>query len=155
MNKNGISDNHNPALAYTLEKFVNLGSQDELTYNNFSILSSANNITYTDQCILDYYIDDMKNSCKKVTELSSEEINKYKYRPDLLAYDVYGSTQLDFIVLLCNGIIDPKEFDFKKKYLMLPTKQYLNSLLSTIYSSESDWIDINRENMKKTSTSKS
>lgn len=143
-----ISDNHNPALTYTLERFVELGTQDDLTYYNFSILRSTNNITYTDQCILDYYINDMKSSCKKVTEISNEEINKYKYRPDLLAYDVYGSTQLDFIILICNGIIDPKEFDFKKKYLMLPTKEYLNWLMSEIYSSESDWIDINRKELK-------
>ena len=149
-----ISDDHNPALAYTLENFVSLGSQDELTYSNFSILRSVNSITYTDQCILDYYIKEMKSSCKKVTELSSEDINRYKYRPVLLARGVYGSTQLDFIVLICNGIIDPKDFDFKKKYLMLPTKSYLNWLMSEIYSSEADWISINREDMKRTSTSK-
>jgi len=149
-----VAKEHDPVYSYTLEDFVKLGDQDDLTYYNFSILRSADNITFADQSILDYYISEMRSSCKKVTDISKQEINKYKYRPDLLAYDIYGSTQLDFVVLICNGVIDPKEFDFKKKYLMLPTKQYLASLMSTIYSSESEWLDINRESLIKETTAK-
>lgn len=149
-----ISKEHDPSYAYTLEDFVRLGDQDDLTYYNFSILRSACNITFADQSILDYYISEMRSACKKVTDISKQEVNKYKYRPDLLAFDIYGSTQLDFVVLICNGVIDPKEFDFKKKYLMLPTKQYLGTMMNSIYSSEADWLDINRETLRKETTAK-
>lgn len=132
----------NPARTYTLTDFVDIGRQDELTYGNFSTLfKKDNNFSYVDQNILDYYIEELKGICKKVTKISSEEIAKYKYSPDLLAYDLYGSTQLDFILLLCNGIIDPKEFDFKKSYILVPPYEDLYNLLSSIYNSESTWLE--------------
>ena len=36
--------------------------------------------------------------------MSNEEYRRYKYRPDLFAYDVYGKTDYDFVILLVNGI---------------------------------------------------
>ena len=85
--------------------------------------------------------------CLEVTEFTQEEINKYRYAPDLLAYDIYGSTQLDFIVLLCNGIIDPKEFDLSRGKIYLPTLIDLTNFLSETFESESDWIALNRQEM--------
>lgn len=140
---------NDPAYTYTLADFVELGKQDELVYTSFAIQRIANNITFADQSVIDFYIKELRNSCKKVTGLTAEEISRYKYRPDLLAFDVYGSVQLDFLVLLCNGIIDPKDFNLKKSYIMLPTKDYLGSILSAIYNSEYQWIEINRNSLKE------
>ena len=141
--------NNNPALTYTLSDFVELGKQDEMTYNNFSIIRYRMSTEFAEQNIVDYYLSELRTICLKITSISEEEINRYKYAPDLLAYDVYGTTQLDFIVLLCNGIIDPKEFDFKRKYLLLPKADALKEFLSRVYNSESDWININRTELKK------
>lgn len=134
----------NPALTYTLTDFIEVGKQDELTYTNFSILRYRMNTTFIEQNILDYYLAELKKLCKKITTFSEEEINKYKYAPDILAYDIYGTTQLDFIVLLCNGIIDPKEFDFKKGYILLPKANILSEFLSMVYNSEYEWLSTNR-----------
>ncbi len=135
----------NPARTYTLSDFVDIGRQDELTYGNFSTLfQKSDTFSYSDQNILDYYIDELKSICKKVTKLTTEDIAKYKYSPDLLAYDLYGSTQLDFILLLCNGIIDPKEFDFKNSYLLVPPYEDLYNLLSSIYNAENTWLTENK-----------
>jgi len=138
---------NDPAMTYTLSDFINLGTQDETTYRNFSILSYRMNTEFVDQNILDYYLKELKSVCMKITDFTPEEIIKYKYAPDLLAYDVYGSTQLDFIVLLCNGMIDPKEFDFKRKYLLLPRSSILKEFLSQVYNSETDWMDLNRSEL--------
>ena len=139
---------HDPAVTYTLSDFVEMGSQDELTYSNFAILRYKMQTEFAEQNILDYYLQELKNLCIKVTEFTEEEIVKYKYAPDMLAYYLYGSTQLDFIILLCNGIIDPKEFDFKRNYLLLPRASILNEFLSRVYNTESTWLDINRSELK-------
>ena len=133
-----------PAKTYTLTDFVDQGLQDELTYSNFSIIQYREKSEYVDQCIMDYYLAEMKRLCKKITSFTYDEKVKYKYSPDLLAYDIYGSTQLDFIVLLCNGIIDPKEFDFTRGYLLLPSATVLKEFLSAVYNSEAEWIELNR-----------
>jgi len=139
-----ITGGSNPAKTYTIEDFIDMKTQDEITYINYSILNYNANITYTDQCILDFYMKELKDICLEVTDFTQEEINKYRYAPDLLAYDIYGSTQLDFIVLLCNGIIDPKEFDLNKGKIYLPTLIDITNFLSETYSSESEWLNINR-----------
>ena len=135
---------NNPALTYTLTDFIAMQDQDELTYKNFAIINHSLKTDFVEQNILDDYLGELKKLCLKITEFEPEQIVKYKYAPDLLAYDVYGSTQLDFIVLLCNGMIDPKEFDFKRKYLLLPQSSILKEFLSMVYNAESDWLNINK-----------
>lgn len=134
----GIS---NPATTYTLPDFVSDGVTDEQTYKNFSITRNTLDAQFVDIDLIDFYIDELKSICVKITEFTSDEIAEYKYHPDLLAYYLYGSTQLDFIVMLCNGIIDPKDFDFKRGYILVPRKDYLKKFLSEIYNSERKWIE--------------
>ena len=143
-----MATKNNPALTYTLSEFMDMKSQDELTYENFSIIRYEMQTKFAEQNIIDYYFRELKNICMKITSFTKEEIVKYRYAPDILAYDVYGSTQLDFIVLLCNGIIDPKEFDFKRKYLLLPKAAHLKEFLSKVYNSESGWLELNRAELK-------
>ena len=143
-----INSKNNPALTCTFKDFIEMGGQDEITYRNFSILRYNVQTEFVEQNILDYYIRELRSLCIKVTEFSEEDIVKYRYAPDMLAYYLYKSTQLDFIILLCNGIIDPKEFDFKRKYIYLPKASVLNEFLSNVYNSESTWLDINRADIK-------
>ena len=46
-------------------------------------------------------------------------------------------------------MIDPKDFNLKKSYIMLPTKDYLGSILSSIYNSEYRWLEINRNSLEE------
>lgn len=137
---------NNPATTYTLSDFIAMKNQDELTYANFAIFDYKFGEKFVEESVIDYYIKELKSICIKVNSLTVEEIAKYKYDPGLLSYDIYGTTSLDFIILLCNGIIDPKEFDFKRSYLMLPKASSLSTILSAIYNSESKWLEINKNN---------
>lgn len=137
MAKRGIE----PALTYTLEDFVAAGVTDEMTYRNFSILEVIDGIEMVDHCLIEDYLDECISLCA-IVELDNETYNKYKYCPDLLAYDVYGSTQLDFVVMYLNGIIDPKEFTMKK--IKLPYASQLRTILSEIYNSNIGYIEQNR-----------
>jgi hypothetical protein len=114
---------------------------DEQTYYNFSILEKINNIVLTDHNLIDDYIDTFIPFCKTV-DLSDEEFKKYKYCPDLLAYDVYGSTQLDFVILAINNMIDPREFTQKR--IILPMSSVLSAFLSDVKNTNSGYISQNR-----------
>lgn len=137
---------NNPAKTFTLEQFIAMKSTDNITYNNFSIYGKIDGQKILESNILDEYLDELVSLCK-VVKLSSDEARKYKYAPDLLAYDVYGSTQLDFVILAANDMIDPKDFNLKK--LKLPMSSVLTALLNEIYSSNSNWISKNRYDLEK------
>ncbi len=147
-----FTNEHDPSKTYTLTDFIEYGKQDEMTYNTFSILSITNDITFSEQCITDYYMEELKSICEVIKNITEDEKARYRYRPDLLSYDLYGNTQLDYIILLCNGIIDPKEFDFKRGYIRLIPRGKLIRIMSEIYNSEYDWIRLNRSALKASST---
>lgn len=132
---------NNPALTYTLENFVSMKYNDDLTYRNFSILEMINNLEFVDHCLIDEYLTELSSICVNV-ELSYDEYNQFKYAPDLLAYSVYGTTQLDFVILLANDMIDPKEFNLRK--IKLPYASALKTFLSNIYNANNGYIQQNR-----------
>ena len=102
--------NNDPALTYTLDDFVELQSVDNMTYYNFSILEIIDGVQHLDHNLVEDYLKELEATCVTL-ELSNEEMSRYRYNPDLLAYDIYGSVQLDFVILLLNDMIDQKDFD--------------------------------------------
>ena len=131
-----------PTETYTLEQFILMKNSDTMTYSNFSIFNKIDEIKVLDHNLIDDYIRELESLCK-VVSLTDEEYKKYKYAPDLLAYDLYGSVQLDFIILAANDIIDPKDFNLKR--LKLPPTRVLKQLLTEIYNSNSSYISRNRQ----------
>lgn len=144
-----IIPRNNPATTYTLEDFVSLKDQDELTYRNLSILRFKFGIEFAEDNIIDYYMNELRSICTKTDEISFEDRVRYRYAPDLLSYDVYGTTQLDWLIMLCNGIIDPKDFDMKGNHIYAPSKSTLKKFISRVFNSEGEWVDINRSELKK------
>jgi len=130
-----------PAKEYTLSDFVNDQNIDEMTYRNFSATKKIYNMELVELNMLTLYIDELKSICLKVTSFSENEINRFKYHPDLLAYYLYKSVQLDFVILMCNGMIDPKDFDFKQGFLYLPRPDDLRVFLSAVHNSEKVWLN--------------
>ena len=133
--------NINPATTTTLEDFIEMRSIDEMTYYNFSILEVINGVEHLNHNLIEDYLEELKSACITV-DLTLDQYKKYIYFPDLLSYDVYGSVELDFIIMLLNDCIDPKEFD--KKTVILPYASVLASFLNTVYSKEQLYIEENR-----------
>ena len=131
----------NPALTYTLDDFVAMQIVDDMTYYNFSILEVIDKVEHLSINLVEEYLEELKMLAVTVV-LSDEEFNKYKYNPDLLAFDLYKSVQLDFVILLLNDMYDPKEF--AKKSLKLVYTSDLSVFLSSVYSKEYGWIQQNR-----------
>lgn len=132
---------------YTVEDFIELGKQvDDIQYSKFSILakaaSSVNNpILYTEHNVIYDYQEEFKKLSLEV-HMTDEEYEKYRFKPKLLAYDIYGSTELYFAILFINGTCNIKDFD--RKVIKLLTKSNMIELLEAIYNAETNYISSNR-----------
>ncbi len=132
---------NNPALTYTLDDFISMQISDDMTYYNFSILEVINGVQHLDTNLVEIYLNELKSQCVTV-KLTDEELKKYRYNPDLLAYNLYGSVQLDFVILLLNDMYDPKEFN--KYTIVLPKSSVLSKFMNQVYSKEQGYIEMNR-----------
>lgn len=74
------------------------------------------------------YAKDLKDLAVDVT-MTTDEYYKYRYRPKLLAYDLYNYTELFYIIDFINGIYNIKDFD-KKKIKLIPKKELFDFLSS-------------------------
>jgi hypothetical protein len=78
--------------------------------------------------------------------MSETEYLKYRYRPRLLANDIYKDPNLDFVILYINGICNMKEFDIPNKTLSLIKLEDLNAFLTSVFNSNKEDIDIYNSN---------
>lgn len=134
-----------PERTATVEDFIDMGDTDDITYANFSILVKCigeNSIVqYAQDNIIYDYLPELNERTVTLT-MTDNEFIKYRYKPKLLAYDLYGSTEVYFVIMALNGMCNIK--DFNKKKLKLLYKSDLIELLNEIYSAESDYIMYNR-----------
>ena len=132
---------------YTVEDFIELGKDiDDIQYSKFAILSKAasdatNPLIYAEHNVIYDYEEEFKKLSLNIS-MTDSEFNKYKYKPKLLAYDLYGSTELYFTILFTNGIYDIKDFD--RKNIKLIKKRDMILLLEAIYNAEQGYISSNR-----------
>ena len=125
-----------PRYTHTLIEFIAAGqSSTDLSYSKLSYVEKRDGIDFPVHNIIDDYIDELKEKCLTIT-LSDSEWIKYRFRPKLLANDVYGTTEAYFLILLLNNICDIKEF-YDKSLKMLK-KDDLFEALSQIYNVEKD-----------------
>lgn len=139
-----------PQETYTLDQFIALRDADKITYVRYSILErsidhkemvySINNVVYN-------YMD-IINKLKKTVIVTQDQKIKYQYKPKLLSYDVYGSTESYFMILACNGMCNLKEFSLDELKFYALTPGDLASLMSSIYSAESRYLTMNRSNLE-------
>lgn len=134
-----------PELTKTVEEFIELGIADDITYENFSILAEIAgnkvNIRFPENNVIYDYIKELKSNTV-ILEFDDESYIRYRYKPKKLAYDIYGSTEVYFIILAINSMCSFKEFN--KKRVKVLYKRDMEELLTAIYNAESDYISRNR-----------
>lgn len=134
-----ISKITNPEKSYTVEQFITFKDDDTASYNNLSFRDKYDNIIYPIKNIIDDYTDELNELLVDVV-MSESEFLKYKYRPKLLAFDIYGNAELDFLILAMNGICNMKEFDSKN--IKLIKNKDLDSFITSIFNANKDDLDI-------------
>ena len=138
-----------PEKTKSVEEFVELGMADDITYENYSILAEITghnvNIRFPEHNVIYDYLKELKKNTV-LLEFDDENYIKYRYNPKKLAFDVYGSTELYFVILAINGMCSFK--DFNKKKIKVLYKHDMNALLTSIYNAEEDYISKNRDKFK-------
>lgn len=118
---------------YSLKELLSYGkSNDTISFETLSIYDDL----YNYNCIYDYLDILMKSSV--TVKLEDEECAKYKFRPRLLSYNIYGDPEYFYIILIINNITSSKEFDLENKKIKLIKKEILSEILSTIKNKEKD-----------------
>ena len=130
----------------TVQDFIAMKNSDEITYYNFSIVEYLNGYDMFITNILYDYEDELKDLCVYI-KLSDVERLKYRYKPYLFAYDLYGSREMAFIIMMLNGIIDPKEFDYNK--LKVIKYSSLATVINRIGAINENFMNKNKKKKKK------
>ena len=135
---------------YTVEDFIELGKEiDDIQYSKFAIFAKAtadstNPILYATHNIIYDYEEEFKKLALTI-DMTDDEYIKYRMKPKLLAYDVYGSTEIFFVILFINGIYNIKDFD--KRTIKLLKKDTMIQLLEAIYNAERNYLLMNRSSV--------
>lgn len=130
----------------TIQEFISSAPSNSITYESTSFLEKFSTLTLVSYNIFNDYLDEMLELSVSVT-LSDEEYNRYVYRPKLLAYDVYGSTEIYFLILMLNNICNVKEFNFRKVKML--RVEDLEKVISSVYNSEKYRLDLNRSKIEE------
>ncbi len=130
---------------YTIEQFIQSNSNTVISYEKLSLIEKMDNIYTITYNLLNDYKEELDDLAITIN-LTDEELIKYAYKPKLLAYDIYGSTELYFIILFINNICNVKEFNSKK--IKMLSRDDLYNVLSAIYNAESDTIRKNRNKVE-------
>lgn len=138
-----------PQETYTLDQFISLKDSDKITYPKYSIMErSLTNpeLVYSIDNVIYGYMDELKRYRKIVTVGMNDKI-KYQYKPKLLSYDIYGSTEAYFIILAMNGMCNLKEFTLEENRFFALTPSHLAMFMNDIYNAERRHIVLNRTNL--------
>ena len=125
----------NSMYSHTLDEFIEAGSNVTVpTYADWCFIERYNNINFTVKNILSDYLVELKRLSTNVY-LNNDELRKYNYKPRLLSADIYGTTDLHYLILLLNGICNVKEFHDINPLKMIQ-KDDLYSYLTSIMNNE-------------------
>lgn len=136
-----------PVRTSTIEDFIELGENDEITYNNMALFTrdlTNGAFIYSFENVIGNYLDELREAAVECTVTDSEWI-EYRYNPYRLSNTLYGTTQLYYVILFMNNMISIKDFNLNSRKILLLGKTELNRFIDMIMSAESNRIKLNRE----------
>lgn len=136
-----------PEATYTLDQYIACQSDTSICYNNLSFIDQYSDIKFNTYNVLSDYADIIRSEYCLTVTLDAEQMLKYKYKPKLLCYDIYGNGELAFIILIINDMYSAKQFTKNKLYM--PTKQEMAEITKKIYNTNKSCISIYNEKNKK------
>lgn len=118
----------------SIQAFINDKPIISTDYATMSFTEERERIRFAvGNIVTDDYYPELKAKCVRV-HLSDDDIMKYKYRPKMLAYDIYDNTELYYVILRVNDLYNVKDFNLSKKYIYLPSKKVLKEFLADIHN---------------------
>lgn len=107
---------------YTIDGFIQEYGIEDLRVDAFHLKEvlftpgMKHKIIANRDIISDKYATELEEH-KRIVTLNTKEYYKYRYNPKLLSYDVYGTTELWFFILMANELYSITEFDLRKLVL--------------------------------------
>ena len=95
--------------------------------------------------IADKYAVELEEN-KRSIELNTKEYYKYRYNPKLLSYDIYGTTELWFFILMANELYTAIEFNLHKLVLF---DSAIITKLNRMIELDSEFLEINSMEVKE------
>ena len=130
-----------PRLAPTVVDFILAGKETNvIRYPHLMFQESKDGINYVVHSVLDDYLRDMQEKAIECT-LSKAERDRYFLKPRILSSDIYGTTELYYIILRINNMWSPKQFTLDNNKIKMLTKDHMNDFLSAIMRVESKDIE--------------
>lgn len=133
-------DYQKPNLTSTIDQYIACKSSENMCYHNLSFIDKSGNIEYDTYNVLSDYIDEIKDEYCVSVKLTNDEMSKYKYRPKLLCFDIYGNTELAFIILIINDMSSVKQFT--KSTLYMPRRDMMQELIRYLINANSSAINV-------------
>ena len=137
---------------WTLSEFISEYSIEDLRIDAFylqQVFWDKNKMTHkvvvNENSISDKYANELEEN-KHIVELTTKEYYKYRYNPKLLSYDIYGTTELWFFILMANELYSISEFDLRKVVLF---DTAIITKLNRMLEMDAEFLEINSMEVKQ------
>ena len=126
-----------------IKETIEVGKEVQITANTLhykNVISNSNNelFVFSISSIFDKYYELMKEK-SVIIELTDEEYRTYMYKPKLLSLDLYGTTELDFLLLRLNNMVSC--IYFNKQTLKVFDKNIVSLLNEIMVHEHDNYID--------------
>jgi hypothetical protein len=118
----------------TLEDLIQYGQTSEFARSKLSLYHVEDGYVLLDSLVYQKY-ESVLRSVSVEIELTDQQVQEYKYRPELLSVQLYDTPNLSHLILFLNNCA-VYEF-FKKKLLLLPPS-HVGTTLQDILMKESN-----------------
>ena len=142
----------NSSNMWTLSEFISEYSIEDLRIDAFylqQVFWDKNKMTHkvvvNENSIADKYANELEEN-KHIVELTTKEYYKYRYNPKLLSYDIYGTTELWFFILMANELYSISEFDLRKVVLF---DTAIITKLNRMLEMDAEFLEINSMEVKQ------
>ena len=119
-----------------LDDYIYEGELDEFNMSNLlEHYTTSSNDIISIYNKLDKYMNIIKSGCVKI-ELTEEQYQRFRFRPKHLSFLLYKTTELWFLLLKVNNIVDIMDFDLRELYIFNSKNL---SVINDIFIKEHDY----------------
>lgn len=113
-----------------VKEYLNNGIDNSFILTNFlkKELENSNEIIVFNILKEKYY--ELLDANKILIEFDETTYNKYKYKPKLLSYDLYGTIDLWYLLIIINDFKSITDFNKKQIFILSPDK--INTIIVKI-----------------------
>lgn len=130
-----------PAVMKTLDDIINRDDRFDVNKITFFTQTDDRTLIIPDKNLFEIYMRYIRGYVG-IFRVSEAEQRYYRFRPQLLSLDVYGTPALDWLILMLNDRECPSKFYLKNTVKLIPVEA-LDNVYDTIVTKSSDKLKAN------------